>query len=261
MENTEQEKKLDQVRKLLGLAKSDNVNEASNAAAAAQRLMSQYSITQAMIAVEAADGETEIADSESVEKDLLHRHAASCMPSWKINLASGMCRVNQCRVLIGANYLNIVGRPSDAQTTSYLFSYVVNEIDRLTKQEAALYGSPGKTWCNNFRLGAVESVVNRMREAANDARKAARQKADTGDTLGTGASLVLVNRAIDRIQLHDTEAQRWVDKHCGKRKHHMASTQFDSDGRNAGRRAGASIDLAAGGRAPLSSGSRAALNR
>jgi len=264
---TQQDRKLDQVRKLLELAKSDNVNEASNAAAQAQRLMSKFSITEAMIEVEAADGETESTDSESPEEDLLHRHQSNAMPTWKINLAVGLTGANQCRVLVNRNALKIVGRPSDASTVRYLFSYVVREIDRLTKCESALRGSPGRTWCNNFRLGAVSEVSRRVREAANAARKEARHEADAGDTLGNGAALVRVDNALARLQQHTKDAEAAVQRIInpkgrknGGRTHQSSGSRFDSGGRAAGRRAGASIDIGAGGRAPLGAGSRGALN-
>jgi hypothetical protein len=252
--DTQQERKLDQVRKLLELANSDNVHEASNAAAQAQRLMSKFQITEAMIEVEADEDER-----EDLEVDTLHSHDARNLPTWKGQLGVAMCEVNACHCYRTGSELRIIGRPSDANSVRYLFSYVVREIDRLTAIEARLRGNPGRTWCNNFRLGAVHEVNRRLREAHAEARAAMKREANDGDTLGNGAALVRVNDALAKLDARRDEAVLYGKKRLHLRARSGSRSRYDAGARNAGRRAGASINLNAGGRAPLGAGARGAL--
>ncbi|MEE8615540.1 MAG: DUF2786 domain-containing protein [Roseateles sp.] len=250
------EKIVQQVRDLLARSKSDNIHEATSCAGIAQKMMDKHSITEAMLVIKSADGETE--EVESAEEGSLHRHHTDSMPSWKIDLGDAVTRANNCRVLLGYNYLTIIGAPSDADKAKYLFGYVAEEIDRLTEQEKRIQGSPGRTYLNNFRLGAVQAVAKRLREANREARKEAKQEANDGDTLGNGTALVLVNKALARIETRKDNADAWVAKHCvtktgkprkGKRR---TASNYDGAARSAGRRAGESIDIG---------GQRAALGR
>jgi hypothetical protein len=200
-----------------------------------------------MVAVQASDGATEDTQNENVETGALHRHSARSVPTWKIHLGTAVTRANNCRVLVGRGYLTIVGCPSDSDNARFIFAHVAEEIDRLTLRESRLLGKPGRTYLNNFRLGCVEAVKERLQEATREARAEAKQRADQSDTLGNGAALVLVNRAIERIDQRKKLADGWVQKHC-KGKKVIASTRYDAMGRDAGRRAGQNIDL--GGQRP-----------
>lgn len=249
----ERERKLDQVRKLLELSKDNaNVNEASAAAAQAQRLMSKHSITEAMLDVSPDE-------DEDIEVDTLHKHGSNSLPSWKGQLGVVMAEVNQCVCYRSGSELRIIGRPSDANTVRYLFSYVVREVDRLTKQESNLRGNPGRTWCNNFRLGAVTEINRRLREAEKEARASMKQEADASDTMGTGVALVRVNNALQKLDDRSAAAQQYGKKKLKLRSGGRSSSRFDAGARAAGKRAGASINLNGGGRAGLGAGARAAL--
>lgn len=253
---TEQEKILDRVRKLLELASSDNVHESASATKQAQVLMSKHSISQAMLDIGMDDDET----AEAVEDDLLHRHSSRQMPSWKGRLGVVMCEVNQCKCYRRhGGALKIIGRPSDAATVRYLFSYVVREIDRLTNLEASYRGSPGRTWCNNFRIGAVTEVNERLREAAKEARADMKRDADAGDSLGNGTALVRVNNAIAKLDDRKQAADNF-GKRIGLRARSGSRSRFDGNARNAGRKAGASINLNGSRGGSLGSGTRRALN-
>lgn len=234
------------IRDLLKLASSDNVHEAGNAAAQAQALMSKYAITEAMVDVGADADELE----EVIEVGLLHKHDAQNMPSWKRTLCTVMCKVNQCHGYSFGNELRIIGRPGDATTVRYLFSYVSREINRLADVEAELRGSPGRTWKNNFRLGAVQEVNSRLREAFKGVRAQMKQDADRGDTMGTGTALACVNDALAKLDTRRENAVQYGKKKLGLRTIRRSSAR-SLDGREAGKRAGANINLARGGNAAL----------
>ncbi len=256
---TNEDKIVDRVRKLLELANSDNVHEAGSAAKQAQILMSKHNISEAMVSVEADADE-----QEDLEVDMLHQHGGRQLPSWKGRLGVVMCEVNQCHCYRTEGRdgmeLRIIGRPSDAATVRYLFSYVVREIERLTQQESDNRGGAGRTWLNNFRLGAMQEVNNRLREADKEARAAMKQDADAQDDLGTGTALVVVNSAIAKLEERRKEAVVYGKKKLGLVATSGSRSRYDSGARAAGKRAGASIDLnSGGGRAGLGRGNRKAL--
>jgi Protein of unknown function (DUF2786) len=247
---------LDRVRKLLELAKSDNINEASNAAAAAQELMTRHAIGEAMLDVKPDADEK----AEPIQHDLLHATGGLQLPSWKGVLGTVLCEVNGCMCFRTGGNLNVIGRPSDAATVRYLFAYIAHEVDRLAELAASERGNPGRTWLNNFRLGAVTEVNRRLRQAHKDTRAAMRKEADASDTLGTGAALVRINNALAKLDAHQEAVAEYGKRRLKLRKGSRSQSRFDESARDAGREAGASIDLSRGSRPGLGSGTRRALH-
>ncbi len=247
-------KVLDRIKKLLALAQSSNVNEASNAAAAASKLMAEHQIAEAMLA---ATPEAANATQEPIGTDVLHSSGGKRkLARWAAALAVCVCEVNGCKCYVTGAELRVIGKSSDAQTARYLFAYLVREVDRLCDAEARSRGNPGRTWCNNFRIGAMQTINSRLREGVAQARRTARQEAVAGDTLGTGAALVRVDHALARMDAHKAAIEAF-GKRLGLRARAVSRSAYDSSGREAGRRAGATVSLT-GGR-PLGSGVRGSL--
>lgn len=250
------EKIIDRVRKLLSLAQSANVHEAAAAAAAAQRLMAEHAIAEAMLVGDAGDA----TPLESVGESHLAQAGERKLVRWLARLATVIAAANDCRVFLRRGVdLRIIGTAANAATVGYLYSYLRGEIDRLC--EAALATrtdtwTAGKTWAANFRLGAVEAVGERLKEARAQARTDARQQANAGDTLGNGAALARVNHALARLDEQRAEVDR-VYEGLHLRAGKAWSTRHNAEAREAGRRAGAQINLSSG--RPLASGSRANL--
>jgi len=245
------DKILDRVRKLLELAKSDNVHEAGNAAAAAQDLMSRHSISEAMLDVSPDQ-------DEMIDSDILFAETGAQMPTWKLLLGSCIAEVNQCKAFQSGSTLQIIGKPSSAATVRYLFMYIAREIDRLCDFEARNRGAPGRTWSNNFRLGAVSEVSRRLREADAAARAAMKREAYEGDTNGTGVALMRINNALTKL-----DEQKLAVEVYGKTRFRLRtmkrSARYDHSARDAGKRAGATIDLSHGSGKGLGSGHRGQL--
>jgi hypothetical protein len=171
-----------------------------------------------------------------------------------------MASVNGCGVYNALGSLHIFGRPSDAAKVRYLFAYVKREIERLCKQAADERGAPGRTWSNNFKLGAAHEIGRRLREADQAARSAMKREADAGDTLGNGSAIVLVNNALAKIDAHKVSITEY-----GKVKLHLrtvsrSATRFDPSARDAGKRAAANIDLNGASRGSLGAGARKSLH-
>ena len=185
---------LDKIKKLLSLATNNsNANEAAVAAAQAQALMSRHAIDALML-------ETPVEEEEKIEKDVLSGAPSKKRSMWKGQLAMALCGVNMCKVYTQQSHegyrFMIIGRPSDAATVRYMFLYLVREIERLCDLAAHAYDNPGKTWCNNFKIAAVDTIAERLREVHAATRTAMRQEANTSDTLGTGAALVRLDTAL-----------------------------------------------------------------
>lgn len=242
------EKILDRVRKLLELANSSNANEAANALGQAQKLMARHGIGEAMLAADEPEPTGEIEDC------LLHTDGAG---SWRGSLALYVARANQCRVYRTGGELRIVGYPRARDAARYLYTYAASEIDRLCRAAMAARGNPGRTWANNFRVGAVSAIGDSLREAAAQARAEMRREASDGDTLGTGAALVRVNEAIAKIDAHEVDVNRWVRANLNLRQGGASRHRYDPSARAEGYRAGKTVDLGRGRAGQLGSGGKA----
>jgi hypothetical protein len=183
---------LDKVRKLLRLAeRTTNEGEAAAAAGAAQRLIERHRLDVASIDL----GEAHEAPVEAPEQTVLdgaEGRRNKC--AWRGSLASGVARANACRVYWTGPRLQIVGAPSDVATVRYLYAYLVREIDRIADTK-----SGGKAWLHAWRMGAVSTVSQRLREAREEARREARAEAQASGGAG-GAAIVRVNAGIARIE-------------------------------------------------------------
>ncbi len=251
-----EEKILDRVRKLLQLAQSDNVNEAANAAAQAQALMSKHAISSMML-------DTRETPDEAIEAHSLQATDKRKKEAWKSSLSSVLCEVNNLksynhRSREGFKYM-CIGRERDVQIARYLFVYLTREIERLCKNAAADNGGPGKTWCNNFKWGAASEINKRLRESHKNTIASMRREANAGDTLGNGTALMRINNALVKLEAVKTSIELYgknvVKLKPGKRSRH----QLDADARELGRQAGASIGLNPARGGALGSGSRARL--
>ena len=230
------EKIIERVRKLLELAHGNtSVSEAANAASAAQTLMSRHAISEAML------GKSSTEPEEQIEQDLLHSGKQNT--TWRGGLAMAICAANGCGVYRQSGDLVTFGRPSDAAKVRYLFAYVSREIERLCEQESALRGSPGKTWHNSFKNGAVAEISRRISEAASAARAAMRREADASDTLGTGAAIVLVDSALAKLDKRTLAVASYGKLKLKLRKGSSSHSRTDFGAREAGKRAAATINL------------------
>jgi hypothetical protein len=250
---------INRVRKLLALAAStSSADEAATAAAQAQRLMSEYQIDLAEAALD---------ETAPVDEPLLHTAARradgergapldsseSAFPKWKGTLTYHLGKANNVFVYCsqqraGTYTFEMVGRKSDMLAVAYTYQYLVREIDRLAKVEGK---GRGRSWANSFRLGAVETVGQRLREERNALVRARRTAAEA---TGNDRALVRVNAALAAVERRGAEAKEWayahVHLHASRR-----SRARDYDGLEAGRRAGASIGLS-GAKASLGTGAK-----
>lgn len=166
------------IQRLLALSKSDNVHEAANAAASAQRLLDEHRLTRA--ALPETRGDT----MNAIGRTWFMGAVTGRTAPWKIRLAANVAEHNGAIILFYKGLVEIVGTPDDVSATRLLYDYLRGEIDRLTAQETK---GRGVRYANNFRLGAVETIGLRL--------IAARRRATTG-----AATTALVLSSADKAR-------------------------------------------------------------
>ena len=177
------------VRKLLELAANNNSpEEAAQATARAQELMFKYSIGEADLEVIETERE-----AEPVENNIIHDEGKK-RDVWKSSLATVLANAFGCKCYFsteGGFRLHVVGIRSATQTVAYLFGYIQLEIGRLSDEAWKAHKSETKqsvkTWKNSFRLGAVNTISNRLAEqtrAQNAVIVEIKRKAAGGQTPG-----------------------------------------------------------------------------
>jgi len=186
---------LDRVRKLLALSKSANEHEAANAAAAAARLMQEYEIEEAQLRV----GDPAAAPAEPI-RDGVIQAGNRYVVTWRMNLASGIARGLGAYAFYAGADIKVYGRTSVIQTVTYMYQYLAAEIDRLADEHYEIYGVGvnAKSWKNSFRLGAVQTIANRLR----DQRRAqfAEFDAKIAATAPESTALVLVKKDAAEVE-------------------------------------------------------------
>jgi hypothetical protein len=234
--------------KLLRLAKSSNPHEAALAAAKAQDIMDRFKLSGADITLDSS------APAEKVmhcPQDPLDRDGAA---RWKGQLAMAVAKLNQCKVYADpARGYCLIGRPSDMDAVRYLYAWLTQEIERLAASHCA---GCGRTYWNNFRLGAVETVSARLRESARETVAVVKQEAAQSVAAGNAMALVLVEKSLATIEAQVREVEDYGKRVLHLRSRSRSGSNYNSDARAAGRRAGQSINI--GNRAALGTSLRLA---
>lgn len=172
---------IEKIRKLFALADGNsNINEASAAAAMAQELMFKHKL--AMADIDAPDEPEDVLGSTDFDAP---GHL------WKKSLVHGVARAFYCRsCTLGSSGKNktvrIVGKLSDTQSATYMARYLINEIERLAKQECP---GQGRRFANSFKVGAVVSILDRLQTQRKEQDKVV-------EKYNESAALVLKNDAM-----------------------------------------------------------------
>jgi len=232
-----QEKILDRVRNLLRLAQGGaNEHESAAAAAAAQRLLEAHRLDQAMLNV----AEERQAEEVGVSPDPLDK--SKILVRWKNVLANGVARANGCRSYYDRRkgLLQIVGAPSDVSAVRYLYLYLTREIDQL----AARYAGKGRAWIHAWRVGCVETVIERLKSAREEGRLEAGAAAQSG-----GVSLARVNQGLAglaRIEAQEASVLRWATANLVTKN--VRRAYVDPSGYSTGKVDGKNVNVASGPR-------------
>ncbi len=229
------EQALAKAAKLLRLAQSDNPHEAALAASRAQEIMDRFKLTHDDV----KDGGSTPASSEPV------RHFAedpldAKTDRWRGQLAVSVTKSNQCLCYHARSGYALIGRASDVMACRYIYQWLTREIERLA---AAHCAGNGRTYWNNFRLGAVETVARKLRESKAQTVAAVKQEAQDASAFDNGRALVLVTKSLATIAAQTQEVEDYGKKVLNLRARSCSRTTYDSNAREAGRRAGATINI------------------
>jgi hypothetical protein len=234
---------LDKVRKLLRLAGNNNSpEEAAAAAAKAQAMIDEHNLNAAAIALDAdvEPPDEPIQDFEDSPLTTGHR-----VDTWKFSLASVVSHANSCKPYTWEGRIHLIGRPSDVETVRYLFAYIARQIDALAESHGA---GKGYVWRQNFRRGCVDTVSRKLAASRKEFKSERRALAQAeGST-----ALMRVDRALARVEARTGAVEAWQRANVKLRTTSAGRRQsFDSGAREAGRRAGESINVGSRARAAL----------
>jgi hypothetical protein len=265
-------KAIDRVRKLLRLAEGAGTEaEAASAAAQAADLMAQHALSEAEIRLEDTSKAAEPIIESGVDGDKARRKRVA----WQSTIAEAVAKSYGCKMFWRGKAIQIYGRESSVQATSYTCAYLYREVDRLCEQGWEREGSresPGvvwsdreykyverdprgaaKAWRNAFRNGAANTIAVRLRESIAERRDAARVAAREA-TVKHAESAPVSAGAMVLVERDQAEVDASYERVSSKFRTASAIGQTSSrGGYESGRAAGGSISLG-GKRAGLGAG-------
>ena len=250
MNTATNDKILDRVRKLLALAeRAGTPEEAGTAYATAQKLIAQHALSDEQIRV-ARLRETGGPVDEPIVRRVVYVSQVLQMQTWIGILGGCIADVNGCDLVIGCmrdikdprkavRMMEGWGRASDLAMVEELIRIIAGQIDTLCDQSPFA----GRTARNNFRLGAVSVVCDRLRAAAREARKAIEATAATQDASAPAAIAEVTAIALRSLDNRHTLATAAMRKDCPNLRTVKSSARSDYAARSAGRAAGARVSV------------------
>jgi hypothetical protein len=233
----DREKLLDRIKRLLRLAESPNVHEATVAAARAQELMARHRIEAA--ALDAGADDDGIVDMRDAPLE-----ASKRLRPWKTQLGSVVARTNGCRVYVlesaGMRQMVLVGRVEDAELVRALYTELVTRVECLTRHHGR---GRDRAFCNAFRLGVVATLHERLTLSAELARTRALE-GDVGDgdaPIECGAASV--THALARLDAREHAVDRYMEERLNLRRGRAKGLRADAEGYARGRIAGHTVTL------------------
>lgn len=229
---------LKKISRLLKLSESPNPNEAALAAQKAQELMVKYEIEKEALSDVSTDKDEPI---ENVINQPLDRMKQRFI-GWKTSLAECIARANHCRTYLSYQHLAIglIGRRSDMDTVRYLYMMLANNVNELCDQEKARNTARrmkvGKTFYNNYKLGIVDAINEKL----NKAKELAIEKAYTeANQEQNSLALVRIDNALAKMKQRDKDVDIWMRTKMNLRFHsspHRHSENARKMGYNAGQK-------------------------
>lgn len=215
------ERAIELVAKLEGLANSTaNKEEAALAASRMQGLITKYRIEKA-----------ELENTDYVVNGFVLFNEKKRFKRWKIHLASVLAKHNSCVILVCKrdSEVSIIGVEENTRAVSYMFNYLVREIERLSANYIRLRKlmkvKSTKSTSTSFKLGCVDEIRVRLRE----------KRVNILDGVST-EGLVKLNKEMEL-------ANEYADKISGNGTVNMGSSKNDIAAYRSGRNAGGIVSL------------------
>lgn len=223
---------LKKVRALRELSKSSNVNEAAAAAAAADKLLQEYRLSE----VELGTGTER---TEAINAESAPLYSAGRVQTWRKRLALRLAAHYGCHILLstllGDTHIVLIGRPSDALLVRDMFAWLSTEAARLTASFARARKAAGLACGAAQRNAYLMGIVTGVGEALVASKQAA--EADHARHQGNKAALVLQSRA--------DEAMQWARSAFNPKRMTLRGSVSDGRAYASGKAAGANIHLGA----------------
>lgn len=142
---------LSKVRKLLSLSKSANEHEAALAAEKAKKLLDEHNIK-----------EFELTKTiESIIEKEAYTFGKNTI-AWITIVASGLSKYLDCKIIMVGKKLKVIGSKTDIEVFEYLFSYLINTIERLTQKETIPCMTNARSYKDSFRKGMAMGINRKL---------------------------------------------------------------------------------------------------
>jgi hypothetical protein len=223
--NTATDKVIERVRKLLALSRSANEHEAGAAAVQAARLMDEHRLEEAALRVD-SDAPAEPIGEETIDD----RHSKKV--HWMGTIAYALATTMGARHFWRGADIVLFGRPSTIRTVSYLYQYLTREVARLADERDG-----DRSWKNAFRVGAAQTIANRLYSEKGARRQATERKAATAPSESASRALAVVAKDDEEV------GSAYEERSKGFRASRGGSVS-NANGYHAGRSAGERIALA-----------------
>jgi Protein of unknown function (DUF2786) len=229
------DKLLERVRRLLALAESPNVHEAAAAAGRAQALITRYKLESLLEA--RRDTEARLSDGRDEPLDVGRK-----IRKYKLVLAAGLAQANGCvaysvEVARREQHLCVAGQPNDQAAVAALWSWLVKRLEWLSATHGA---GEGRAWHESFRIGAADTIVERLAAVQRAERSALSDGGQNteGGELPSPAALVRLDAA---LEARAEAVERYAEERLALKKGRGITVQVDA--LEAGRLAGQTIAL------------------
>ena len=216
MENREKITEL--IEKLLNLSKSSNENEASLALSKAQELLEKYNLTLADL--------QDRADT-SPYLNMINIPVPLGNSQWKLTLTYRIAKLNFCSVVLEGTNCHVLGREENVYSVLAMASWLIAQLDSIAYLETFTYSGPVQKlrWRNSFLVGAVNRVVDRLKD-------------ERSKRLNQNQNLQALVISLG------TELQVYIQKEYPRLSHKARTqTSLNRDGYNAGQAAGNRVSL------------------
>ena len=236
----------EKIRKLLALAANNpSKEESASALAKAQALMTEHKIEQATLDTAQTVEEKEIFTSFGANEGVTRAY-------WKLSLSTVLGAANGVFNYKSGRNIGIVGKPSNIRAMSYMFSYCIAEIERLSKLHCK---GLGHSYANDFKRGCVNAISNAIESEHIALQKRMREQAAASNN---ERSLIVLNNAIAKVNNEFKDASKFAHSQIKFVNVGYTGTRVRTSVYSEGQKAGSSIYP--GSRAKIGNGSSKLLN-
>lgn len=229
---------LDRIKKLLALAGNNpSKEEALAAMAKAQAMMLEHKIELADI----PDDDPEKHEEPILEEVDIGGNTRTV--TWRRSLHMVICEAHFCKAvcLPGTTRKQVVGKRSHIQLVTYLYNYLVREIDRLFVEYCRRGGFLRRPDQRSFAFGVIAELGQRFRD-----ERARMTTPAAGATSSYNQQSMTAERCQALIVVEDKAVAQAFKRHFPHTRKGSSSTIRNSEAYHAGRQAGKSITIRPG---------------